>query len=273
MLRRTKKLEYDMVWSLERTEYITSYCCPPNLARNLAQSKEYAYTITEDEIYIGMYGANKANIQLDNGADFVLIQETGYPYDGQIHLRMEEIKQDARTTFKIRIPSWVEEGSITYGTSDKREITREDANKYIAVTLDTLTKGKIDIRFEMPVRLTISHPMVEENTNQVAVEKGPLVYCVESMDTELETLDDLILLPGADYKQVPLVIDNRVIIALETQMFQLKRNDYDRNQLYQTLKETTMKQIEVRLIPYFAWDNRGFGEMKIWIPLAYKIEG
>lgn len=221
---------------------------------------------------MGMYGANKANIQLENGADFVLIQETGYPFDGNIHLRMEQVKQDARTTFKIRVPSWVEEGSITVGTSDKKIITNEDANHYISITLDTLMEGKIDINFEMPARLTISHPMVEENTNQVAVEKGPLVYCIESMDTELDTLDDLVILPGTDFKQVPLVIDNRVIIALETQMFQLKRNGYDRNQLYQTLKETTMKQIEVRLIPYFVWDNRGFGEMKIWIPLSYQIE-
>ncbi|MBA4688210.1 MAG: glycoside hydrolase family 127 protein [Candidatus Galacturonibacter soehngenii] len=273
MLRRTKKLEYEMVWSLERTEYITSYCCPPNLARILAQSKEYAYTISKDCIYMGMYGANKANIQLENGADFVLIQETDYPYDGHIHLRMEQVKQDARTTFKIRVPSWVEEGFITVGTSDQKKVTSKDANHYISITLDTLKEGTIDIYFEMPVRFTISHPMVEENTNQVAIEKGPLVYCIESMDTQLDTLDDLIIQPGADFKQVPLAIDNRVTIALETQMYQLNRKGYDRNQLYQTLKETTVKKVDVRLIPYFAWDNRGFGEMKIWIPLAYKIEG
>lgn len=269
MLRRTKKLEYEMVWSLERTEYITSYCCPPNLARILAQSKEYAYSIDKDSIYMGMYGANRALIQLENGADFELIQETGYPYDGRIRLTVQQVKQNAKTTFQIRVPSWLEEGYIIDDKGQKHRLTEKHANTYVAITVDDLVETNIEVCFEMPARLTVSHPMVEENTNQVAVEKGPLIYCIETMDTDLETLDDLLIKPGAEFKQVALVIDNRVTIALETQMYTLKRENYDRNKLYQTLKDTTAEKIDVRLIPYFAWDNRGFGEMKIWIPLAY----
>lgn len=269
MLRRTKKLEYDMVWSLERTEYITSYCCPPNLARVLSQSKEYAYTITKDSVYMGMYGASRASIQLENGADFELIQETGYPYEEHINLKLENVKQDVKTIFQIRVPSWVEEGYIMDEKGEKHVLTEKHANTYIAVSFDNLMDAKMEVCFEMPERLTVSHSMVEENTNQAAVEKGPLVYCIESIDTDLETLDDLIIKPGVDFKPVSLVVDNRVMPALETQMYVLNRRGYDRNKLYQKLKDVTAKKTRVRLIPYFAWDNRGFGEMKVWIPLAY----
>lgn len=271
MLRRSKKLEYEMVWSLERTEYITSYCCPPNLARVLSQSKEYAYSMTKDSVYLGMYGANHASIQLENGADFDLVQETEYPYDGRIHLKLTKVRKDIESIIHVRVPSWVEAGYLIDSNGNKIILTVADANSYISIPINQLKDAKIELYFEMPVRLTVTHPMVEENTNQAAVEKGPLVYCVESMDAEIETLDDLLLKPDTDFKQVPFVIDNQVIMALEADMYSLNRKKFDRDKLYQTLKDTSVRKVEVRMIPYFAWDNRGFGEMRIWLPLAYGI--
>ncbi len=271
MLRRSKKLEYEMVWSLERTEYITSYCCPPNLARVLSQSKEYAYSMTKDYVYLGMYGANHASIQLENGADFDLVQETEYPYDGRIHLKLTKVRKDIESIIHVRVPSWVEAGYLIDSNGNKINLTEDDGNSYISIPINQLKDAEIELYFEMPVRLTVTHPMVEENTNQAAVEKGPLVYCVESMDAEIETLDDLLLKPGTDFKQVPFVIDNQVIMALEADMYSLNRKKFDRDKLYQTLKDTSVRKVEVRLIPYFAWDNRGFGEMRIWLPLAYGI--
>lgn len=271
MLRRSKKLEYEMVWSLERTEYITSYCCPPNLARVLAQSKEYAYSIAKDSVYLGMYGASKASIQLENGADFELIQETDYPYEGRIRLSITSVKNDVSSNLHIRIPGWVENGSIIDEKGNKKLLTKKDANTYIILPLKQLTNTKIEVFFDMPVRLTVSHPMVEENSNQAAVERGPLVYCVESLDAKVETLDDLLLKTDTKFTQVPFAIDNRVTIALEAQMYAHNRDTYDRNKLYQTLKDTGVKSVQVRMIPYFTWDNRGFGEMRIWLPLAYRI--
>ncbi len=269
MLRRTKKLEYEMVWSLQRTEYITSYCCPPNLARVLAQSTEYAYRITKDSVYLGMYGASRATVQLESGAHFELVQETEYPYEGHIYFRFENVKEDARTTMQVRVPSWVENGYIMDTNGNKRVLEEKDAGSYIAVEFQSLTAQTLEIYFEMPVRFTISNPMVEENTNQAAIERGPLIYCIESMDADLDTLDDLLLNYGGEFETVPFVIDNRKIIALETQIYALQRSNFERNQLYQRLKDTSVNKIKIRLIPYFAWDNRGFGEMKIWLPLSY----
>ncbi|MCP1110360.1 glycoside hydrolase family 127 protein [Ohessyouella blattaphilus] len=81
MLRREKELPYELIWPLTRSEYILSYCCPPNIARAIAQSSEYAYTVSDNALWLGMYGANKARIELPNGAHFDLEQKTNYPYD------------------------------------------------------------------------------------------------------------------------------------------------------------------------------------------------
>ncbi len=272
MLRRAKKLEFEMVWSLERTEYITSYCCPPNLARNLAQSYEYAYSVSEDSVYLGMYGANKAHIRLDNGTDFELLQQTNYPYEGAIKFNITKVNKEGRVIINIRIPSWAENGFITLSGGEKRSLSKKDANTFIPVELNQLEGAEIEVYFEMAARLTVSHPLVEENSNQVAVEKGPLVYCVESNDADIETLDDLLITPDTRFEEKSYEIAGREIQVLEGELYAHNRVDYDRDALYQTLHYKGIHKLPVRLIPYFAWDNRGYGEMRIWLPVAYPVK-
>ncbi len=270
MLRRTKKLEYEMVWPLERTEYITSYCCPPNLARNLAQSSEYAYSVSKDAVYTGMYGASRAHIQLENGADFVLIQQTEYPYQGKITFLVEEAKNEIPATLNIRIPGWVEDGYLADGSGKRQLLSSEQANTYLPVEIKGQTV--VEVFFAMPVRLTAAHSMVEENTNQAAVERGPLVYCIETPDTENIPMEDLLLPVSAEFTELPYEIAGRSMTALETEFYALKREGFQRDALYQTLHYRGMDKVKVRMIPYFAWDNRGFHEMKIWLPLVYEAK-
>ncbi len=269
MLRRTKKLEYEMVWPLERTEYITSYCCPPNLARMLAQSSEYAYSLAENGIYLGMYGSNEANIKLENGADFTLRQDTEYPNHGQIRLNITEVRYAAEVVINVRVPGWVEKGYLKEPSGKKRVLTKKDAGTYIPIRLPVLQAAEVELFFDMPVRLTISHAMVEENNNQAAVEKGPLVYCMESADMDAGTLDSLMISPFSTFEEVPIQIAGREVWAIETELYERHCQEYDEEALYQTYHFQDMKKSRGRMIPYYAWDNRGFGEMKIWLPLAY----
>lgn len=112
MLRRAKKLEYKLIWPLTRTEYLISYCCPPNLARMVTQSGEYAYTVSDDSIYTGIYGECEAALTLKNGAAFTLKQKTEYPYDGKITFKFKNVTCDKPVTLNLRIPKWAEAGSI-----------------------------------------------------------------------------------------------------------------------------------------------------------------
>ncbi len=270
MLRRACKMEYELIWPLTRSEYILSYCCPPNLARTIAESSEYVYTCSSDTLWMGMYGANEARISLPCGAAFTLVQETNYPYDGKITFKLTDWN-NVPFQMNLRIPGWVRSGRVLTGSDDQMlfALTSADSATYLTVSSSDLADSHLVLDLDMPVRYTVSHAMVEENTNQAAIERGPLVYCIESVDTDVETLDDLMLDLNAEFRPVPMTIDGRNITALEGNMFCMNRTDYDRASLYQDLKYSGMSRTQVRLIPYFSWDNRDYGEMRIWLPVAY----
>ena len=288
VLRRTKKLDYRLIWRLRRAKYILSYCCPPNLARTISQSAEYAYTVSEDKVYFGMYGASEANVELEHSA-FTLVQETGYPYDGRILISGKDVRKEGACKLMIRVPGWVTSGSIE-SASGKIALTKEQAGSFVEVEMMP-GKDQVTVNFEMPVRYTTAHPLVEECVNQAAVERGPLVYCVETPDADVETLDDLYLDLNAEWQPVDYTIEGRKMIALAGQM--LKQKKRRPAGLYQTLEYEGMESVDVRLIPYFAWDNRSekddgtydvyaiedkldtpddmeYDEMRIWLPIAYR---
>ena len=268
MLRRTKKMDYELLWPLTRSEYILSYCCPPNLARTIAQSSEYVYTVSDNAIWTGLYGASRAKIQLKNGTSLILIQDTQYPYDGKIHLKAEKLENRQGFVLNLRIPAWVSEGYILH--HNKKEILgAKNAGTYFSIEIKAGEKVDILLNFDMKVRYTTAHSMVEEAVGQVAIERGPIVYCCESVDTKIETLDDIWLDLDAKYKTISMEIGGRMVTALEANEYCMNRNGYDRDALYQSLNYQGMSKECIRFIPYFAWDNRTFGEMRIWFPIAY----
>ena len=268
MLRRAKELPYELIWPLTRSEYILSYCCPPNLARTIAESSEYAYTISENALWTGMYGANTASVRLPSGTSFRVEQKTSYPYDGNIRFLFSEICGEG-FELKLRIPGWAVKGAVT---SDGKtlELRKEDAGTYIAIPVNG-KEASVDLYLDMPARYTVSHPLVEENTCQAAVERGPLVYCIETPDTGLDSLDDIMLNPSEELTPVSFRIGDREMSALEGNAWTVCRGkDYDPDALYQNLSFRELKETPIRMIPYFAWDNRGYGEMKVWLPVAYR---
>lgn len=269
MLRRPKKLEYELIWPLTRSEYILSYCCPPNLARLLAESSEFSYCCSYDALWLGLYGASKAKIQLENGAHFTIDQSTDYPYDGNIRFQIHR-QNDLPFKINLRIPHWAVNGSIAslYG---QHQITANDRGTYYALEVGDHADTWIQLTLDMPARYTISHPMVEENTLQAAVERGPLVYCIETPDAQVETLRELIFDPDAVFTPSLIHIKERPVMALNTEMYRLTYDhSFDPGRLYQTLPPCRLTSVKVQMIPYFAWDNRGQGEMQIWTPLMIK---
>ncbi len=269
MLRRVKKLPYELIWPLERTEYILSYCCPPNIARTLTQAGEYFYFASENTIWCGMYGANDAGFRLKNGAEFILEQKTQYPYDGRIAFTFREVKNQGTAELKIRIPAWAQSGYVK-ADGKTYDLGKKDTAGYLKVTVTAAEGEKVEVFFDMPVRFTQAHTLVEETANQAAVERGPLVYCMETPDTGLETLDDLMLDLNADFKPQPFEIAGREVVALEGNGFRRKGAQNDREELYRTIRYEGLESTKMRFIPYFAWDNRGYGEMRIWLPAAYR---
>ena len=127
MLRRETELDYELMWPLERESFFQCFCCPTNISRYLTQVSEYAYRLSEDTVYTGLYGACSADIRLQNGAVFTLKQTTDYPWDSMITFSFEAVESAKPFTLSIRVPSWVQKGRIASG-ADTIPLTAEDAN-------------------------------------------------------------------------------------------------------------------------------------------------
>lgn len=288
VLRRAKKLSYRLIWRLRRAKYILSYCCPPNLARTISESGEYAYATDGNTLYLGLYGASKSHISLKD-TSFDLIQTTKYPYDGKIVLKAENVNGSGTMTMAVRVPSWAASGSVTVNGAVTK-LTKEQAGSYVMIDISNIASASIEIMFDMPVRLTTAHPLVEECSNQAAVERGPLVYCIETPDADVETLDSLLISPNTILTPVEYKIKDRTVIALEGEL--LCKKQPAGGALYETLEFDGFDKVKARFIPYFAWDNRSeeddgsydvyaiedkldteddteYDEMRIWLPIAY----
>ena len=264
MLERARNLAFELIWGQKRTEYITSYCCPPNLARTLAESSEYAYAADDSGVWTGLYGASTAAFTLKNGASFTLSQETGYPFDGTIVFRVTE-SNGVPFALHLRVPGWAEHALLTVNgqtqTLEEGQYVDVPAGKDFSCTLSLPASP----------RLTVGNGMIEENRGRAAVEAGPLVYCLESTDApDAESLQDLMLPVHPMFTKTELTMDGRTIPAYETTLLCRTVSGEKRESLYRTLDPEDLRPVKARLIPYYAWDNRGDGEMLIWMPLAWR---
>ncbi|MBQ3222926.1 MAG: glycoside hydrolase family 127 protein [Clostridia bacterium] len=266
MLRRAKELSYELIWGQTRSEYILSYCCPPNLARTIAQTSEYAYAVDRDGVWTGLYGENRAHFCLENGAEFTLEQKTEYPWNGRIEFSLSE-SNEKPFSLRLRIPAWAIGAQIKINS----ETISVQPGTYHEILVKQPVGFSCTLEMHMQPRLTVGHGLIEEDCNQACVEVGPMVYCVEGMDApEVASLEDLLLPLHPQFTRTQIDIEGRCIPAWETTLLCLQRDEAERNALYRTLGEEKLVPVPVRLIPYYAWDNRAFGEMMIWLPLAWR---
>ena len=118
----------------------------------------------------------------------------------------------------------------------------------------------------MPVKLMVANPLVEETRNQVAVKRGPVVYCLESADLNNNNIFDIALPSSINLKPETIDIDHSEIMSLVGEARLVKQEDW-KNQLYREVAKSETP-VTVRLIPYFAWGNRGHTNMQVWLPLT-----
>lgn len=126
---------------------------------------------------------------------------------------------------------------------------------------------KVVFDMEMKTRLLESNPLVEETRNHTAVKRGPIVYCVESIDIEGgKSIDDILIPADATFTPRDITIDGSTMTALDTEALLADGGDWT-GKLYRPVT-TPDKKVKVTLIPYYAWGNRGNAEMSVWIPLS-----
>ena len=175
-LRQQHDAPVKLRWSRTRVPFVTSFCCPPNVVRTVAGVSKYAYGVSDDAVWVNLYGSNVLAASMPDGSSLRLVQQTDYPWKGDIRIRLTECDGEP-PTLKLRIPGWAK--SATMKLDGKPAKVALTPGTYVAIerTLEGMT---VDLTLDMPAQLIESHPLVEETTNQIAVRRGPVVYCLES---------------------------------------------------------------------------------------------
>ena len=261
-LRQLDRMPTELRWSRARQPFISCYCCPPNVLRTIAQTQLYAYGKTNDGIWVHLYGSSQLRTVDDNGSPIELVQETEYPWNGRIRIRILESPKNA-WTLRLRIPRWSTSGSLKVnGVLSTAELL---PGAYASIQQDWKAGDQIEIDLPMPIRLLESHPLVEETRNHVAIHRGPLVYCLESKDlpTRFTVMNSLI---SADETFEPApVAELPGVIALRTKLLHGSSDDWH-EELYRERSRKPFEKVDSRLVPYYAWGNRGPSEMSVWLP-------
>ena len=254
-LRRTKEFPYTMRWPKHRQRYISCFCCPPNTLRTLCQAQEYAYSISGDTLWVNLYGQNVLKTK-----DLEVEQQTSYPWDGRITLTVRKAKRLA--SIRMHIPSWSTNMSLKL---NGQPILAEDLRQP-----RKWKKGDtIELDLPMKARLVEANPLVEEAKNQIAVVRGPIVYCLEGQDIEGDhRINDIAIPADIQFTEKKITICDRDMVVLEGEALLVNNDPWFNNQLYRDLRPVEKKKVKIRLIPYYAWDNRGIDDMSLWLPLA-----
>lgn len=264
-LRVTDPLPTNLRWPRVRVPFLSSFCCPPNLVRTIAESAGYAYSKTKDAVWINLYGSSTLDTELANGEKIKLEQVTDYPWNGRVRIKILACGKK-EFVLKLRIPGWAQQASVRINDGPTDESPKSQS--YFEIHRRWHPGDFVDLDLPMPARLIEANPLVEEDVNQVAVQRGPVVYCLESPDLPHGvTISDVLIPPDI---QLTSRYDQQLldgVTVLEGHALLRPKADWN-GKLYQDFKPQQLKPLNVRFIPYCVWQNRGPSEMSVWLPLA-----
>ena len=261
-LRQLNPMPVELRWPQRRQKTLGCFCCPPNVVRTIAESSGYAYLASERGVHVILYGGNHLDTQLPDGTEVKLSQESNYPWDGDVRITVESAGE---FSIFLRIPGWVKDATVTV---NGRPIEAPKSGTFHEVRKEWVAGDTIELSLPMPTRIIEAHPLVEEARNHVAVMRGPIVYCLESIDLpENVRLLDVLLPRDASFALEHTDEMFPGMIALATCAMVARQSEWS-DALYREAASDPLREIDVRLVPYFAWENRGESEMSVWLPVS-----
>jgi uncharacterized protein len=263
-LAYSDNLPFKQRWSKDRVPYISlSDCCPPNVVRTVAEVGNYAYNISNEGLWLNLYGGNILSTKLKDGSPLKVTEETNYPWDGNIKLTINQASNKPFSVF-MRIPGWASTAKILLnGKPFNGKIT---SGEYTEVKGTWKAGDKIELILPMEAKLIEANPLVEETRGQVTVKRGPIVYCLESVDLpKNQNVFSLALPVTTKFNPKMIKIVNSEIMELEGNAEVIEKNDW-KDKLYKEVSQKTPVTVPIKLVPYYAWGNRGHAEMTVWMP-------
>lgn len=231
-----------------RATWYACACCPPNLMRTIASMPQLIATSDGQGVQIHQFASAEIRTQAPDGGQIRLAVTTDYPWTGGVDVTVVDTP-DTPWTLAIRIPGWSSAATIT--AADGR--VRDARGPSVVEQRQWAAGDTMSVALELPVRVTTPHPRIDAVRGCVALERGPLVYCIETDDLPTGTeLEDIAIHPAVQPQTVPRgdVADGIVGLSLPATA-----------QMAGTTSDT-----EIGAIPYFAWGNRAVEAMRVWIP-------
>ncbi len=268
----------------QRQAWFGCACCPSNICRFLPSLPGYVYAVKDRNVYVNLFLDNSSALKVA-GKSVKLSQQTNYPWDGDITVSVTENKAGA-FDLKIRIPGWVKGQPVPtdlyYYSDGKRlgytiKVNGQDAaatvtpDGYYTISRKWKKGDKVSIHFDMETRTVRANSKVEADRGQVAIERGPIVYCAEWPDNNFDIMSVLLnqdpqinlsTMPDGSFiadslKSVLYLYKSQNVVTLSTDVQSLK---------FGADGKLTVSDQTLKLIPYFAWAHRGNGNMKVWLP-------
>ena len=243
-------------------------CCHGSIARTIPQVPGYMYAHTDSDIYVTLYAANSTKIALGAG-QVGIKQETKYPFDGRVVLTVSPAAVGQKSNLHLRIPTWAREKFIpgalysfvksppkNWEVRVNGQLVKTKLEKGFAVIERTWKSGdKVQLDLPMPVQISTCIDKVEAYLGRLAVTRGPLVYCAEEVDTNGRTQRLAIgKLPAAEQIKISTIPDG-ILKGVSKISFPGVEPQGDKEQA-----------VDIHLVPYYSWNNRGAKSMTVWIP-------
>jgi DUF1680 family protein len=254
-----------------RNPWYDTTCCPPNLERTFASLPGYFYSTNKDGLYVHLYDNSTLDWHLENGMPLKLVQKTNYPWDGDVKLTVAP-SEPADFAVNVRIPGWAKSAKVAV---NGKSVEGAKPGEYLAIRRRWSPGDTVTLAFPMAAEIVASNPRVEENLGRVAVQRGPIVYCMEGLDQNAA---------ATDFSEVAIVVNPKSLKTFEVEhkpsllegVTVLKHGGAVRDSasekgpLYADASAAAPKTRaeSLTLIPYYAWANRKPTEMQVWIPLT-----
>ena len=255
--------------TLERQPWFGCACCPSNICRFIPSVPGYVYAVKDRAVYVNLFMGNDSELKVD-GKRLRIRQTTRYPFDGNVRLEISP-RGKQQLALKIRIPGWargevvpsdlytfVDKGQTGY-TVTLNGVKVEGAtmeNGYLTISRVWKRGDVVELDFDMQPRMVRANVQVEADRNMVAVERGPLVYCAEAADNDFD-IQGLLFPDNPTFETINRSDMLNGITLLRTQAQALSYDTHGRLQVH---------DVSLSLIPYYAWNHRGIGKMRVWIP-------
>ena len=252
-----------------RAPWFGCACCPPNVLRTLASLSGYTYAVQGDWIYANLYAQSTAKVTVSGNA-IELAQETNYPWDGRVNFTVKPAKP-ADFTLALRLPGWVQGKPLPsdlYSYEDPtpaawsvsvngQKISATPEKGYLLVKRTWATGDKVTLDLPMPVRRVVGNEKIAATRNLSAIERGPVVYCLEGVDNEQAVFDAFL---PASAKFTPISRPDLMGGVTVIDISDAGRAERDAQGNPQG------KPAHLAAIPYAFWNNRGNSPMTVWMP-------